>query len=378
MNKAIKIAGLLLGAALFSPHPLSAAAPEGKNSGKNSAHIPSYWVEPAWPRELPNNWLLGQVGGLAVDHQGHLWVLQRPRTVPEVALGLATNPPTTACCITAPAVLEFGADGRVMRSWGGPGFVADWPDTEHGIHVDGEGNVWITGNGRTDRHVIKFSPDGKELPTIGRKSDVPLDNKDTSLLGRPSGLAVDDAAHEVFISDGYLNSRVMVFDSNSGAFKRGWGAYGARLEEIANTARAKYTPGQAPAKQFNLVHCLTLSKDGMVYVCDRTNDRIQVFSKDGRFVTEFIVHPETQGMGSVVSLGLSGDAGQRFLIAADDGNSMVRIINRQNGMEVGRFGHRGHNAGEFEALHQLAVDTKGTVYTGEGGGGMRIQKFVAR
>jgi hypothetical protein len=339
---------------------------------------PSYHVDPFWPKQLPDNWILGQVGGMAVDREGHLWVLQRPRTVPEVALGLAASPATTACCVTAPAVLEFAADGHVMRSWGGPNFVPDWPDTEHGIHVDRQGNVWITGNGRTDRQVIKFSRDGKELLTIGKKSDAPLDNHDVSLLGRAAGLAVDDDAHEVFIADGYLNSRVVVFDSDTGAFKRGWGAYGAKLDEIGNAPRARYTPGQAPAKQFNLVHCLTLSKDGFVYVCDRTNDRVQVFAKDGRYITEFIVHPETQGMGSVVSLGLSGDASQRYLLAADDGNSMVRILRRKDGVEVSQFGHRGHNAGQFEALHQLAADSKGIVYTGEAGGGMRIQKFIPR
>ena len=374
MNKAIKIAATLLGSVLFIAHPVSAASQSSEQSGK----IPSYRVEASWPRELPNNWILGQVGGMAVDTNGHLWVLQRPRTVPEVALGLAQTPPTTACCITAPAVLEFGADGRIMRSWGGPGFVADWPDTEHGIHVDGDGNVWITGNGRTDRLVMKFTPEGKHLLTIGKKSDAPLNNQDTSMLGRPSGLAVDNAAHEVFIADGYLNSRVMVFDSVTGAFKRGWGAYGARLDEIANTPRAKYTPGQAPAKQLNLVHCLAMSKDGLIYICDRTNDRIQVFARDGKFITEFIVHPETLGMGSVVNMGFSSDPAQRFLIVADDGNSMVRILDRKNGQEIAQFGHRGHNAGQFEALHQLAVDSKGVIYTGEAGGGMRIQKFVPR
>jgi hypothetical protein len=373
MPNTAKIAGALVLAATFwlIPFAVSAKAP-------SRAKIPAYRVDASWPLQLPANWILGQVGGMAVDRQGHLWVLQRPRTVPEVALGLAATPPVTACCVTAPAVLEFAADGHVIRSWGGPGFVPDWPDTEHGIHVDGQGNVWITGNGRQDRAVMKFSPDGKELLTIGRKSDAPLDNKDVTLLGRPAGIAVDNDAHEIFIADGYLNSRVVVYDSNTGAFKRGWGAYGGKLEEIANGPRAHYTPSQAPAKQFNLVHCLTLSNDGFIYVCDRTNDRIQVFAKDGRFVTEFIVHPETQGMGSVVSLGLSADAGQQYLIAADDGNSIVRILRRKDGVEVAQFGHRGHNAGQFEALHQLAADGHGNIYTGEAGGGMRIQKFIPR
>jgi hypothetical protein len=367
MGKSSQIAVAIPFAIALASHPLSAA--------EKSALAPAYRVDPYWPQQLPNNWILGQVGGLTVDQQGHVWVLQRPRTVPEVALGLAANPPTTACCTTAPAVLEFGVDGKVMRSWGGPGFVADWPDTEHGIHVDGAGNVWITGNGRTDRLVIKFSPEGKQLLTIGKKSDAPLNNQDTSMLGRPSGLAVDNAAHEVFIADGYLNSRVMVFDSNTGVFKRGWGAYGAKLEEISNGPRARYTPGQPPAKQLNLVHCLAMSRDGLIYICDRTNDRIQVFSKEGQFVSEFVVHPETQGMGSVVNLGFSGDPGQQFLIVADDGNSMVRLLRRKDGMEIASFGHRGHNAGQFEALHQLAVDQRGNIYTGEAGGGMRIQKF---
>ena len=371
MGKSSRIALAIPFAIALASHSLSAA--------QHSAPPPTYRVDPLWPQQLPSNWILGQVGGMAVDSLGHLWVLQRPRTVPEVALGLAANPPTTACCVTAPAVLEFSADGKVMRSWGGPGFVADWPDTEHGIHVDGEGNVWITGNGRTDRLVIKFSPEGKQLLAIGKKSDAPLNNQDTSMLGRPSGLAVDNAAHEVFIADGYLNSRVMVFDSNTGAFKRGWGAYGAGLAEISNGPRARYMPGQAPAKQLNLVHCLAMSKDGLVYICDRTNDRIQVFSKEGNFVSEFVVHPETQGMGSVVNIGFSSDAGQKFLIVADDGNSMVRLLRRKDGAEVASFGHRGHNAGQFEALHQLAVDRRGNIYTGEAGGGMRIQKFsIAR
>jgi hypothetical protein len=352
-------------------HSLSAAA-------ASFLQAPAYRVDSFWPQQLPNNWILGQVGGMAVDHQGHLWVLQRPRTVPEVALGLAANPPTSSCCITAPAVLEFGADGKVMRSWGGPGFVTGWPDSEHGIHVDRAGNVWITGNGRQDREVIKFSPEGNKLLTIGGKSDAGLNNADTSLLGRPAGLVADDDAHEVFIADGYLNSRVVVFDSDTGAFKRGWGAYGSKLEDISNGPRAIYTPGQTPAKQFNLVHCLTLSKDGLVYVCDRTNDRIQVFSKDGHFVKEFVVHPETKGMGSVCALGISADPKQEFLIVADDGNSTVRLLRREDGAEVANFGHRGHNAGQFEALHQLAVDGHGNIYTGEAGGGMRIQKFIPK
>jgi len=171
---------------------------------------------------------------------------------------------------------------------------------------------------------------------------------------------------------------VMVFDSNTGAFRRGWGAYGSKLDEIPNGPRERYSPGQPPARQLNLVHCLALSRDGLVYICDRTNDRIQVFTKEGKFVSEFIVHPETQGMGSVVNMGFSSDPGQQFLIVADDGNSMVRILRRKDGVEVASFGHRGHNSGQFEALHQLAVDQRGNIYTGEAGGGMRIQKFTSK
>jgi len=358
MGKTNKFAAALLSAGLLIPHSLRAA--------ENSPAIPRFRVEPSWPQELPNNWILGQVGGMTVDRQGHLWVLQRPRTVPEVALGLAANPPTTACCVTAPAVLEFGADGKVMRSWGGPGFIPDWPDTEHGIHVDGDGNVWITGNGRTDRLVIKFSPEGKHLLTIGKKSDAPLNNQDVTMLGRPSGLAVDDAAHEVFIAAGYLNSRVMVFDSNTGAFKRGWGAYGAKLEEIANGPRARYTPGQPPAKQLNLVHCLTLSKDGLIYICDRTNDRIQVFAKDGKFVSEY----DNFGRSS----GLAID--KNDTIYTSDSESTERVHpGWQRGIRIGSLKdgkvtvfvppHTTPNSTDGAMGEGIAIDAAGNIYTAE-------------
>lgn len=344
----------------------------------NSGDAPSYKVDASWPKQLPNNWVMGQVGGMAIDGQDHLWVLQRPRSPEAVALGAQQKPPISICCVAAPAVLEFDAAGNVMRSWGAPGFVADWPKNEHAIHVDKEGNVWISGNGRPDRQILKFSADGKQLLEIGHPSDAPTNNQDTTILGHPAGIDVDDAAHEVYIADGYQNSRVVVYDSETGRFKRGWGAYGIALDQISNGKRPPYVPDAPPSKQFSLVHCVTLSTDGFVYVCDRINNRIQVFHKDGKFVKEFFLRRATLGVGSLVSIALSPDKDQKYLLVADDGNSIISVLRRSDGVELAQIGHRGHDAGQFDGLHQIVIDSKGTLYSGEAGAGMRLQKFVLR
>ena len=224
---------------------------------------PAYTVDAGWPKQLPNNWTMGQVGGMAIDRHDHIWVLQRPLSASDDELGAERVPPRNDCCVKTPAVLEFDRQGNVLRSWGGAGFVPDWPTSEHAIWIDKGDNVWISGAGVDDRQVIKFSPDGRQLLEIGRKSKQPKDNQDTSLLGRAAGLEVDDAAHELYVADGYLNNRVVVYDSDSGRFKRGWGAYGIPLGEIANLVEhaepevasagtvAPYAPGAEPEKWTN-------------------------------------------------------------------------------------------------------------------------------
>jgi hypothetical protein len=335
---------------------------------------PKYRVDPLWPQELPNNWIIGQVGGLAVDREDHIWVLQRPGSDTVDELGASLTPPRSMCCTAAPPVLEFDQQGHLLHSWGGPGEGFDWPKTEHGIYVDKDGNVWIGGSAATDRHVLKFKNDGHFLLQIGHPSPDPPDSSRTDLLGRPAGIEVDPEAHEVYIADGYLNKRVIVFDSSTGAFKRLWGAYGNPPNDADPGA---YNPAAPADKQFRSpVHCVHISRDGLVYVCDRVNDRMQVFTKQGKFIKEFIVRPETLGMGSVWQFAFSTDEHQRFLLVADGENNIIWTLRREDGAVVGQMGHNGRNAGQFHWLHQLVSDSSGNLYTGEVDTGKRIQKFV--
>src|SRR6266849_4307810 len=270
--------------------------------------VPRYKVDPSWPKELPNNWILWNSTGLFVDKDDHIWVQHHPRQVSAADAGAAFNPPTSLCCIPAPTYVQFDAQGNVLKSWGGPNFVPDWPILEHGLFIDKAGNFWFGGNFQggngnnllqalpkpkayvADRHLFKFSPDFKQVLMIGHPSDAPANNQDTSILGSPSEMFVDDDAHEVYIADGYKNRRVVVYDSNTGAFKRGWGAYGIPLSEVDNADLPPYNPANPPSKQFlGPVHCLRISTDGLIYVCDRTSDRIQVFTKPGKFLKEFFV-----------------------------------------------------------------------------------------
>ncbi len=335
---------------------------------------PKYRVDASWPQELPNNWIIGQIGGLAVDREDHIWVLQRPASNTVDELGASQKPPRSQCCFAAPPVLEFDRQGRLLRSWGGPGEGYDWPKTEHGIYVDKDGNVWIGGNAPTDRHVLKFKSDGHFLLQIGHSSSDPPNSSRTDILGRPAGIEVDAETHEVYIADGYMNKRVIVFDADTGAYKRMWGAYGNAPSDADTGA---YSPSAPLSQQFrNPVHCVHLSRDGLVYVCDRSDDRMQVFTKQGKFVKEFTVRPETLGMGSVWQFAFSNDEHQAFVLIADGENNVIWTVRRDDGKVLGQTGHNGRNAGQFHWLHQLVSDSEGNLYTGEVDTGKRIQKFV--
>jgi hypothetical protein len=338
---------------------------------------PQYQIDPAWPRELPNNWIMGQVGGMAVDKHDHIWVLQRPGTDTPDELGATLNPPRSMCCMTTPPVLEFDTQGKLLQSWGGPGEGFDWPKNEHGIFVDQDDNVWLGGSAPTDRHVLKFTNNGRFLKQIGHPSSDPADSSRPDILGRPAGIEVDATAHELYIADGYLNKRVIVFDSESGAFKRMWGAYGNAPNDVD---LGPYDPAAAaarPDQQFrNPVHCVHISRDGLVYVCDRVNDRIQVFTKQGKFVKEFTLRPQTLGMGSTFQFAFSLDPQQKYLLVADGENNVIWTLRREDGSVVGQMGHSGRNAGQFHWLHQIVSDSHGNLYTGEVDTGKRIQKFV--
>jgi hypothetical protein len=358
---------VFMGTALFllaAPAPQPAVAQEP----------PKYQVDPSWPRELPNNWIMGQVGGMAVDKHDHIWVLQRPGTDTPDELGASLTPPRSMCCMTTPPVLEFDAQGTLLQSWGGPGEGFDWPKNEHGILVDPDDNVWIGGSAPTDRQVLKFTHDGHFLKQIGHPSADPADSSRTDILGRPAGFELDAQAHELYIADGYMNKRLIVYDSETGAFKRMWGAYGNKPDDADP---GPYNPAAPPNQQFrNPVHCVHISRDALVYVCDRLNDRIQVFSKQGKFVKEFTLRTQTLGMGSTFQFAFSIDPQQKYLLVADGENNVIWTLRREDGTLVTQFGHSGRNAGQFHWLHQLVSDSHGNLYTGEVDTGKRIQKFT--
>ncbi|MET0709831.1 MAG: hypothetical protein ABWY82_23765, partial [Tardiphaga sp.] len=271
-----------------------------------AADIPRFEVDAAWPKPLPNNWAIGQVGGITTDAQGHIWVLQRPRSLTDDEKGASLTPPRSKCCVPAPPVLEFDADGNLLRSWGGPpaagnGEAYQWVGNEHGIEVDDKGFVWITGNAATDGVVLKFTMDGKYVGQIGGIGPSKGSN-DTTILSRPAETFVDEAAREIYIADGYGNRRVIVFDADTLAFKRYWGAYGNKPNDDKQPA---YDPAAPVAQQFaNPVHCVKVARDGLVYVCDRVNNRIQIFKTDGSFVKEWFYEKATLGAGAVWDLAL--------------------------------------------------------------------------
>jgi hypothetical protein len=323
---------------------------------------PRFEVDAAWPKPLPNGWLMGQAAGVAIDRHDHVWVVQRPKSLTDDEKGATLTPPRSMCCAPAPPVLQFDVEGNLLASWG-PGAGHGWPANEHGIHVDQQDFVWLAGNGPKDGQVFKFTKAGKHVLTIGAPG-VTGDDADPKHLNRPSNLAVDPQGHEVFVADGYANHRVIVFDAQTSAYKRHWGANGL-------------PPGDRSVKGFGTpVHCIRLSRDGLLYVCDRANNRIQVFRKDGTFVKEFVVAAPTRGNGSTWDADLSADAAQQFIHAADGENNVVWNLLRESGRVLGHFGRSGRSAGQFHWVHNLAVDSRGNVYTTEVDSGKRAQKFV--
>jgi len=306
---------------------------------------------------------MGQASGVAIDRRDHIWVVQRPKSLTEDERGATLTPPRSRCCAPAPPVMEFDADGNLIQAWGPPAG-SPWPDNEHGIFVDYRDNVWLAGNGAKDGQIFRYTRDGKFVMKIGEPGVVG-DDADTRRLNRPSNVAVDPATNELFVADGYGNHRVVVFDADTGAYKRHWGANGR-------------PPGDASVKQFNNVHRIRLTRDGLVYVCDRGNNRVQVFQRDGTFVKEFVVAPETRGIGSTWDVDLSADRPQTYLYTADGENNLVWMLLRQSGEILGTLGRNGRSAGHFHWIHNLAVDAKGNLYTTEVDTGKRAQKFVLR
>jgi NHL repeat len=336
-----------------------------------SQGMPIFQVDPSWPK-LPNNWVMGIVSSVTVDRRDHVWILHRPGTVQESLKARA-----------APPVLEFDADGTFMTAWGGPGQGYDWPVTEHGITVDYKDVVWIGGSGVTDDMLLKFTTQGKLLKQFGAKGQS-KGNADQVNVNRSADVFVYRKTNEAFVADGYGDRRVIVFDADTGAFKRMWGAFGNAPDSAPPSAAAGGPPappqldteGQGPPTFGNPVHAIKISNDGLVYVADRSNRRVQVFTPDGKYVTQVFINRGGPSNSSAAGLGFSPDAQQQFLYVADLGNSHLLVLNRKTLQVLYQFGVRGDRPGEFRTPHHLAVDSKGNLYTAEVNPGNRAQKFL--
>jgi DNA-binding beta-propeller fold protein YncE len=335
---------------------------------------PQFEVDPLWPKPLPNHWVLGSAIGVGVDSRDHVFVIHRRDSFDtRTEIGAAEDPPTAECCVPAPNILEFDPDGNLVNAWGGPGEGYDWPESNHGLSLDDKDNIWIGGNGRTDGHILVFSRDGKFLKQFGKPGQE-LNSNSTEYFGRVAKISFDADANEAYVADGYGHKRVAVLDSRTGEFKRFWGAYG---NEPSDADLGRYDPAQPPARQFrNPVHCAEPANDGLVYVCDRPNDRIQVFTTDGVFVEEKFVAPETLGDGSTWDIAFSRDPEQRYLYLADGKNMKVYVMDRKSLEILTSFGDGGRQPGQFFAVHSIATDSKGNIYTTETYEGKRVQKFI--
>jgi hypothetical protein len=322
-----------------------------------ASDTPSYTVDPYWPKPLPNHWLVGAVAGIAVDSRDHIWITHRPST-------LQPNE-TRSIWKAAPPVLEFDSSGKFIAGWGGTATGYEWPEREHGIFVDGD-IVWISGNngyaaagtppppGKSDDMLLKFTRDGKFLMQIGHAGKSTGD-ADKDNVKQAADMVV--FKNELYVADGYGNHRVVVFDTKNGAFKRTWGANGG--------------------PPFNIAHAIKVSNDGLVYLGDRGNQRVQVFTTSGAFKQEVKIGAGTNQMQTAAGLAFSPDRAQRHLYVADIGNNRINILDRQSLKILGTFGKAGTAPGEFGTIHELAADSKGNLYTAELRT-HRVQKFTPK
>ena len=334
--------------------------------------VPMFQVDPAWPT-VPNNWQLGQVASVAVDAQDHVWVLQRPGTLSPEEQGRA-----------APPLLEFDAAGHLVQAWGGPGEGYQWPSSEHGVYVDPNGYVWIGGNGDNDHQILKFTKTGTFVMQIGRAGRS-QGNGDTQNLNRPADIFVYARTNEVFVADGYGNRRVIVFDADTGSFRRMWGAFGNEPSD-AEPDPALPDAEERGASQFvQPVHAARVSDDGLVYVSDRGGKRVQVFELDGTYVTQvFIgrecVAPECGNGTTAASTAFSADPEQRVLYVGNRSQAKVMVFERKTLELLDAFGTWGSAPGAFGTLHHMAADSKGNLYVTEvtplAPENRRIQKFT--
>ncbi len=345
-------------------------------AASNDVMAPHFQVDPFWPKPLPNHWVQGRTIGVDVDDRDHIFVVHRDQeSMFSVRTEIGLYAGVSECCTPAPPILEFDIEGNLVNAWGGAreGAPYVWPASNHGIEVAPNGDVWIGGNGGGDSHVLVFSRDGDYIRTVGMPGE-DRDSNSTTHFSQVAEIAIDEDAGEAYLADGYRNRRVAVVDVATGEFLRYWGAYGNRPDDDADVT---YTPGEPGPQQFRgPVHCAEPSNDGLVYVCDRGADRIQVFRTDGTYVREVIISPATLAQGSTWDIAFSPDDDQEFIYLADGQNFKIYIIDRETLEVLYTFGDGGRQPGLFYAPHSIATDSEGNIYTTETYEGKRVQKFL--
>ena len=352
----------------------------GTNVVLTVEQVPQFRAEGSWPK-LPSQWVMAIVASTWIDEQDHLWVLQRPNTLSDEEKPRA-----------APPVLEFDTEGGFIQAWGGPGEGYDWPQTEHGIHIDPNGFVWIGGNGNDDQ-ILKFTRAGEFVMQIGKGGPINT-NADTENLWRPADMFVHAQTNELFVADGYGNKRIIVFDADTGAFKRMWGAFGnvpaddspAPPGEGGDAVPRPHPIGPDGAPQFTPpVHAVKVSTDGLVYVADRGGRRVQIFTIAGQFVDQVFIGRECRapdcGNGQTAAgLAFSQDPEQNYLYVANRSQAQIMVFDRRTLAFLDAFGSWGSGSGQFGTLHHLSVDSKGNLYTAEvtpvNPENRRVQKFT--
>jgi DNA-binding beta-propeller fold protein YncE len=391
--------------------------------GVQSQNAPKFKVDADWPKPLPNKWKMGGVTGLAVDKDDNVWVHDRPNDLTDIELEAELTPAIADCCVRPPSMIHIDKNGEVIGSIN--------PPQGHGMAVDSKGFIYlgnvVDGKGNVRKYDPKTGafiaelPRTPEMPPSGGGGDAaptgppapghgsngpvfgflpagrpPVDAATRAaraeataafrlkyppttpmIVGGIEEVRLDEGAHELYAADNYLGGRVMVFDLDTFQFKRGWGAYGHKLSEITTDDKDRaYVPNGPMPKEFRGHLTLNVSHDDLVYAADRMANRIHVTTKDGKFVKEFIMAPWTGVGGSTGGVMFSPDKEQRFLYISDLTNNHIWFLNREDGKVVSTLGSMGQNAGQFYGLHMIAVDSKGTIYTGEVFGGERVQRFV--